>query len=414
MKAHSIRKSALTSLLCAALMCFGNTAFGIERIVADPKSLLEAIRQAEPGDVITLGPGIYRMTQKISVNRSGTRASRILVRARKLGDVLIQSNTAELFKVSAPYWTFANLEIEGVCASHSRCDHAFHIVAQAHSTTVQNNSLRNLNAAIKGNGENVDGIHTFPDDVRIIGNKFYNTVPRDTGHPTTPIDVVGGRRWKITGNYIADFGKENPHSVSYGAFLKGHSKEGVFEGNLVVCALRHSSNIRVGLSFGDGGSHACGGKRCAIEHTHGTMRNNIVMNCNDVGIYLSKAKDSKIYHNLLYNTGGIDVRYNTSTADIANNILSGSIRDRNGATHRESNNLVGATVADFYEWFIDPGAGDFALQDGAAIIGQALPLGTVTDDFCFSADRTRKDLGPFEHGSGMDCSTRVRSLFESL
>ena len=56
-------------------------------------------------------------------------------------------------------------------------------------------------------------------------------------------------------NFIHDFRKASGDEVSYAAFLKGNSREGLFEGNVVSCV--HSAGdtggYRVGLSFGGGG-----------------------------------------------------------------------------------------------------------------------------------------------------------------
>ena len=205
------------------------------------------------------------------------------------------------------------------------CEHAFHIVAGAHGTVVRDSTLRDFNAAIKGNGDLVGSARVYPSDVLILNNRIYNRRARDTGNPVTAIDVVGGDRWTLRGNYIADIGGVSPSKVSYQAFLKGNGSGGLIERNLVVCSKRHTSGVRLGLSLGGGttGAGLCQQGSCATEHRGGTIRNNLVMNCNDAGIYLSKSPDSRVYNNTVYNAAfGIDVRFN-STATVTNNLLSG-------------------------------------------------------------------------------------------
>ena len=172
---------------------------------------------------------------------------------------------------------------------------------------IRGNRLHEYNAMIKMNGTNDRSVkkgqrpqRIYPNDVLIENNIFFNPAIRDTGNPVTPIDVVGGRRIIIRGNLIADFAKSGRDKISYAAFLKGMSREGIFERNLVICELAHSGHIRVGLSFGGGGTgkglfdEPVGG----TEHSDGIMRNNIIMNCpNEVGIYLNKSSNTKIYNN---------------------------------------------------------------------------------------------------------------------
>lgn len=310
-----------------------------EQLVSTPADFRAAVMQAVPGEVITLTPGVWKLGKTV-IRRPGTADRPITVRGAGLGEVHIESNTVELFKIAAPYWVFENLDIAGVCAADSDCEHAFHIVGGADGTVIRNNRLHDFNAEIKGNGEH----GRFPNNVLIEGNSFYNSHPRDTRHPTHPIDVVGGSNWVVRGNLIADFGKVE--GVSYGGFLKGNSRNGLFEKNLVACELtrRGSSRaITIGLSFGGGGAPdaICEHHDCSSEHTGGAMRNNIIMNCpTDVGIYLNKATRTRIVHNTLYDTFGIDVRFSTSSAIILNNIVSGGVRNRDGGTSVAENNLI--------------------------------------------------------------------------
>ncbi len=47
------------------------------------------------------------------------------------------------------------------------------------------------------------------------------------------------------------------------------------------------------------------------------MRNNVIARCDDVGIYVNEGKGSKILHNTLIATTGIDFRCATSTGEAA-------------------------------------------------------------------------------------------------
>jgi hypothetical protein len=111
------------------------------------------------------------------------------------------------------------------------------------------------------------------------------------------------------------------------------------------CEHRLAANegIRVGLSFGGGGTGVrfCRQQDCAVDFSGGIMRKNIIMNCSrDAGIYLNKAAQTKIYHKLLYNNLGMDVRFETSSAGIDNNIISGRVRDRDRGRSQQTNNII--------------------------------------------------------------------------
>jgi len=304
--------------------------------ISSEGQLKTAVAKAKPGDIIMLMPGLYQI-DRIAIAAPGTADRPILLSAPSLGDVKIVPRDEEAFKIAAPYWTFENLDIGGGPST----DHAFHIVGAASHVIIRHNFLHDLNAMIKGNGEGQPRV--FPNDVLIESNVLLNAAARAGDAPVTPIDVVGGRGWVIRNNFIADFGKAGGNQVSYGAFLKGNSSDGVLERNLILCEWKTHGGVRIGLSLGGGGTDAglCDGDSCATEHRRGTIRNNIVANCpEDVGIYLNKAQDTKVLSNTLFNTNGIDIRFPASSAQIDANIVSGGLRSRDGGILSAGDNLV--------------------------------------------------------------------------
>ncbi|MFL6234023.1 MAG: PE-PGRS family protein [Thermoanaerobaculia bacterium] len=376
--------------------------------VATAAQLLTAVNSAQAGDVITLAPGTYDLSQTLYCDTPGTAAQPITVQASALGLAKIRFNTVEGFRISAPYWDFESLDIQGVCPLHSDCEHAFHIGGGGDFTRIRNSRLHDFNAEIKGNGDGTPPV--FPNDVLIEGNELFDSVPRQTSNPVTPIDVVGGRRWVVRGNFIHDHAKAQGDQISYAAFLKGSSRNGTFERNLVICERDTTGFVRLGLSFGGGGTSPesiCEGGTCTPEHQNGVMRNNIIVNCPaDVGIYLNKAQGTGIYNNTLYNTTGIDVRFTASTADLRDNLLSGAIRNRDGGTSTQGSNLTGITLAQWASWFVGPAAANFALLNGSQVVNLGQPLAQVTDDYC---GRLRSDgapdLGAVEYGGLGICDT---------
>ncbi len=380
--------------------------------VSSAVSLIKAINDVAPGDEIVIASGAYELDQTLYCDIAGDAALPITVRAEEPGTVTLSVDATVGFEVSAPYWTFQDLEVRGACADHTSCEHAFHITGEADHTTVRNCVLVDYNAQIKGNGDTVGGTMTFPDDVLIENSEIYNTSPRETGNPVTPIDVVGGQRWIVRANFIHDHEKSRSDRISYAAFFKGNSRDGIFERNLVVCEFLHSGGIRLGLSFGGGGSYPdsiCEDSNCDVEHHDGIMRNNIIANCPaDVGIYLNEAENSLIYNNTIYNTTGIDVRFSVSTAVVANNILDGEIRDRDGSTVTSIANLEGISLSQWDSWFESPEDLDFSLLDGSQIVDAGENFSEVTDDFCTNdRDDGATDIGAVEYDGDSTCDTTV-------
>jgi MYXO-CTERM domain-containing protein len=382
--------------------------------VASAAELAAAIANAAPGDEIILAPGDYLLTNKLSCTAAGTAAQPIVVRAETLGAATIQFDTVEGFHVQASHWQFERLTIEGVCANDSSCEHAFHVTGDAEFTWIHHNRVFGFNAHIKANGTETgpNGERVWPDDVVVEYNELFNPAPRETSNPVTFIDVVGGRRWIVRGNYIHDFAKAGGNMISYAAFLKGNSRDGLIERNLVVCEQLHTGQVRLGLSLGGGGSSPdsiCEDATCTPEHQGGIIRNNIIAHCpSDVGIYVNEGADSQIFNNTLYRTSGIDMRFSATTGEVRNNLLMGQLRNRDQATAVFENNLELASQADFQAWFTDPDALDFSLVDGSAFVDQGENLAAVVDDYCANIrDDGSHDLGALEYDRDGTCDTSV-------
>jgi parallel beta-helix repeat protein len=381
--------------------------------VQNSEELLKAVRQALPGDIITLKPGKYPIRKRsIYVSLGGNLMQPITVRAERLGDVFLELDSLEGFVVNSPYWIFENLDIQGVCNDDEYCEHAFHVVGNGPGFVLRNNRIHEFNSPIKANRiKKGDAPRIGPHGVLLEGNSFYNTRARQTNHPVSFIDVVGVNHFIVSNNVIADFQKAKGDQISYAAQIKGNSAYGVYERNLVLCEYQTSGGIRVGLSFGGGGT----GKQFLepgdiYEHSKGIVRNNIVMYCSDVGLYLNKAHETKVFNNTFYRTNGVDIRFPESTALIANNLVSGKIWDRNDATSERRNNLVRANdrflwsfKKDFTDWFVDPAAGNFVIKDGKDIIDKGENSNLIWEDFCGNKRDGLPDIGAIEFGNQDTC-----------
>ncbi len=297
--------------------------------------LLNGLKEAAAGDEVILLPGKYKLG-RFESTKGGRAKAPITVKATIPETVVIQASRVETFSIYHPYWVFENLTIKGTVGTH----HAFHISKNADHVIIRNNKLINFHSHIKSNGKGGE----FPDFGLIEGNEMRNDAIRQTSEPTSPIDVVGGHGWIVRNNVVADFGRSSAKSVSYGIFLKGNSTNGLIEQNLVICSQTHESGYRVGVSLGGGGTGKayCEKQNCQHEHRHGVIKNNVVLNCSDAGIYLKKASDSKVFHNTLINTLGIDAQLAPTSAIVENNYVGGVIQARKGAIIEAKNNITSA------------------------------------------------------------------------
>jgi parallel beta-helix repeat protein len=384
--------------------------------VATVQQLLDAISNAQPGDEIVLADGTYPLTGA-SCNTPGMSSAPITVRAANRRMAHIRMDAVEGFKVNAPYWTFEGLDIEGVCADDDDCEHAFHVSGAAHHFVLRDSRVRDFNAQLKVNAAMVNGTMTAPDAGLIEGNDIGDTRGRNTANPVTKLNIDTGDDWIVRGNYLHDAHKLLDNQTSYVAFLKSGGKRGLVERNLVICAKDDpTGGTRIGLSFGGGGTgnQFCApaydaNVPCTTEHYDGVMRNNIIVNCSDVGIYLNEAANTKLLYNTLIATAGIDFRFATSTGEAVGNVLAGQIRNtREGGMGTKSNNLEMVPASMFTSWYADPMNGDLAvIGDVSSLIGAGPARTDVVDDYCA---RTRPPgmvtLGALEHSLGA-CTTTM-------
>lgn len=319
-------------------------------LVGTVEQLTNAMHQATAGQIIELLPGVYRLNKLLYARNPGQVDQRITVRASRPNVAVIEVATNEGFQVAQPNWTFENLKIVGVCNNDEYCEHAFHIVGMARNTIIRNNRIEDFSAHIKINGFR----GAWPDDGLIEHNTLINTRPRHTSRPVTPVDLVAANNWLVADNYVANFVKADPKASAFGIFMKGAGAGGRIERNLIVCSLSDLSQpgIRVGLSFGGGGSGPayCRDGTCEVEFSGGRAINNIIAHCNDFGIDVNRSRASFIAHNTLINTAGIDVRGEGASAVAFGNLFEGKARARKGGTIRLEMNESGSMP----DYFADP------------------------------------------------------------
>ncbi|WP_342807227.1 chondroitinase-B domain-containing protein [Alteromonas sp. M12] len=317
--------------------------------VQNVEELRSAMLKARKGDVILLYPGHYSILKRLEVRHHGSQDSPIRLLSSVPGTSILEIKNTEGIYLNKSNWRIENLTFQGACGQQRYCEHAIHMYGNADQTQLINNQFIDFNAALKANGNYQQSPAVFADNVLVQHNDFYNQTLRKTDTPATPIDVVGGNNWLVDNNFIADFARQlsGRVSVTYGGFMKGGGSGGVFSNNVVNCAwhlpYQSSLDVRVGLSFGDGGTQDqfCQNTDCEYEHFAGKIKNNLVLNCiNDVSIYLNKAADTEISGNTILNSVGIDARYKQTSVKIFDNRLNGRINARDNAFISQRDNVM--------------------------------------------------------------------------
>lgn len=405
-------------MMCGGLLLLGavpGLALAKDVSVRTTSELAGAIVAATAGDVIILEDGTYDSTG-FSCQASGLEDQPITVRARNPLQAKVRMNALEGFKVSGANWHFEDLDVTGVCAVDSSCEHAFHVQGEASGFWLRRSRVTDFNAQLKVNSAQVAGVWKTPHKGLIEGNELFDTRARNTSNPTTKLNIDTGDDWVLRANYLHDFQKGGGDTVSYGAFLKSGGKRGVVERNLVVCTTKtppHMGGVRIGLSFGGGGTapQFCApafnaAVPCDVEHEDGVLRNNLIIGCSDVGIYLNRAKNTQVLHNTLIATLGVDFRFATTSGQAAGNLLAGRIRNRDAATGVFAGNLENVTAQDFAGWYVDPLGADLRKKgDLTALLDKGTVPPGVSEDYCARARGNLPiELGALEHSLG-DCLT---------
>jgi hypothetical protein len=401
------------SSVLAVLLSLPSLAHAADVPVSDAATLLAAIAAAKAGDTIILADGTYKLPGA-SCGAAGTPESPIVVRGASPLGAKIEFDGVEGFKVSGPSWRFEGLDIRGTCANDSDCEHAFHVSGKATGFVMRGNRVHDFNAQLKVNAAPAGAGWDIPHGGLVEGNELFDAHPRDTGNPVTKLNIDTGDGWVVRANFIHDHHKGGGDGVSYGAFMKSGGKGGLFERNLVICSLGDTSGgTRIGLSFGGGGTapQFCSpafdaAVPCDPEHTDGVIRNNVLVACSDVGIYLNKAKNTSVLYNTLIATAGIDFRFASTTGEADGNVLASKIRMRDGGTFTAGLNLTELAASDFDGWYLDPLAGDLRKKgDLAQLLAKGSPRPDVSDDYCARArGGPQLTLGALEHTLG-DCVT---------
>ncbi len=199
---------------------------------------------------------------------------------------------------------------------------------------------------------------------------------------TGGVDAHDARGWVVRDNHIEGFWCEGPDISEHGIHFWTGCRDTLVTRNVLVNNARH---IGFGL-VGSGRTYSdnpCPG-HTQVGHYDGTIINNFMVATDpklfaspsgfDSGISLWYSCGTVVMHNSIASTqtpksSGIEYRFASTSAEIANNISTHPFKERNGATAKLETNIENASTSDF----VDVAKADLHLTAGATA---ALDKGT--------------------------------------
>jgi hypothetical protein len=234
--------------------------------------------------------------------------------------------------------------------------------------------------------------------------------PMVSGCYTGGIDAHHSWGWQIRDNHIEGFWCDAGLSEHAVHFWNG-ARDTVVERNTIVDCARG-----VGFGLGDAGNGTgrdydddpCPAVEGYVGHYGGIVRNNTIWAARpemfasqagfDSGIALEQACGTGIYHNTIVSLQqpftNIEYRWPNTTAEIANNLTTHGIVERDGGQATLMGNLSDQGT----EHFVDAAGGDLHLVDGSSAIdaGVVLPAGVADEDIEGDARDGSPDVGADE------------------
>ena len=372
--------------------------------VATYVELRDACQSAIPGDSIIIASGEYTITgnNRIMItNRPGP----VLVRSAS-GDpasVIIQgvSMNEDIVEIifnldNCPQWIFDGF------STRNTYYHAFKFDHGSTDCIIRNVFMRDHGeCGIKGTSDNV--AKTYPDRLLVEHCVIGFSTAAGSVHPVVEgIDAVGVNDWIIRSNRFINIQKSGFDSIAYAVFTKGNSSRTIIERN-------RFEDCFIGISFGGGGTSAqfFRDSNITFEHRDGIIRNNVIIRCNDAGIYINKGNNCKIYNNTLIQcVATIQLRFTESSGNVKNNLILPSsqnvteplVRIRDGATLISNTANLKAGAQEFIN-IIGASVGVNAqLRELSGAIDKGVTLPDVPTDFILTPRPQGKayDVGAFE------------------
>jgi hypothetical protein len=210
----------------------------------------------------------------------------------------------------------------------------------------------------------------------------------------------------------------------------------LIEQNLIVCEkARTAGETGRGVQLGDGApASICDGDLdgdgtgdCAEngQSQEALVRNNIVMNCDNggssTGIMVGSDRESKLYHNTVYNVGARNAGFHIGHEDFDTywrfSVLENGFNTSYSVRPLDEANNITPSFEEMNAYFASPASGDFSLAADAGILEHGPTDEHVLYDFCGYPRGATADLGAIEYSTtyeGTLCATLVKDMYDRI
>jgi len=345
----------------------------VVRVSTEPQ-LQAAVASVKSDTTIVIAPGHYTLTHTVTFNRALSNVTLRGATDNRDDVVLVGRGMTNQDYGDVPFgvWT-GNGVTRITIANLTIRDMYFHTIifnAGTQSPHVYNVHLVDSGQQfIKSNPDNAGGgVNNGILEYSVI--EFTKTARDD--YPKG-IDIHTGANWIIRHNLFRNIVAPGGKMAGPGVLAWNHSSNTTVEGNTFL-------NCSRGIMFG-------ANVKPGHDHTGGIVRNNFIFRSisqpGDVGIHVCDSPNTQVLNNTVILSGTysspIEYRYpGTEGGLIANNLVDGEIRARNGGTATLNGNVTNATEG----MFVNPSAGDLHLKSSATgAIDRGVSLPSVVDDW---------------------------------
>jgi hypothetical protein len=352
--------------------------------VATETHLQDAMGNLQVGDTIVLANGTYNLSSTLYINGIDNVTIRGISGCDNV--VLVGHGMDNANYGSVPHGIWSNARHVVIAHLTIRAVYYHPIVFNAGAQSPHVYNVKLLNAGeqfIKSNPTS----STVGVDNGIVE---YSVLEYTAGPPTTDhgggvgytngLSIHTADNWIIRRNLFKNFhtpdSSANPWNPA--VLIWNHSTNTVTERNTFINVDRA---IAYGLYDNTGSDHLGGTIRNNFFYLQPGLMSAARKASSDAQIIVWDSPGTKVYHNTIVTNGNVfksvEVRFETTGAEIRNNLADAPIGWRNGGSFSQSGNLLTATP----EMFTNPSIGDLHLKSTAtAAIDQAPTLASVTDD----------------------------------
>jgi hypothetical protein len=350
--------------------------------VSTEPQLQSAVKALTSGTTIVIAAGTYKLTATLYVK--GT-LSNVVIRgaSNSRNDVVLVGLGMNAASGNVPFgiWTGGNISGVTIANLTIRDVHEHAIIINPRTVGARIYNVRMLDIGDQFMKGNPDANGVGP----ASGVVEYSVIEYTTEAPdtyTNGVDVHGGRDWIIRGNLFRNI-TSSAGLAGPAVLMWNRSANTITEANTFL-------NCERGIAYG------LIDRANGNEHEGGIIRNNMIYRsatqAGDVGIIVSDSPNTQVLNNTVFLSGTyatpIEYRFATTTGTmLINNLLSGSIGARNGATGTARNNLTGATSS----LFVNAAAGDLHLTASATT---AIDRGLAVVDVAKDIDGQNRPAGP--------------------